>query len=93
MSFVLGWNGYPMAQKETEQLNEIMHGAALSRAVSTVADLGVADHILMGEPRSAGYLAEATGANERSLYRLLRFLANHGIDSFGSDRIACHYHW
>ena len=68
-----------MAQKETDQLNRILHGVALTRAMCTVADLGVADHIEAGKPQSAKYLARATGAHERSLHRLLRFLASHGL--------------
>ena len=68
-----------MGQKETDQLNRILHGVALTRGMCTVADLGVADHIQPGAPQSAKYLARATGAHERSLYRLLRFLASHGL--------------
>ena len=68
-----------MGQKETDQLNQILHGVALTRAMCTVADLGVADHIEAGKPRSAAYLAQATRTHERSLYRLLRFLASHGL--------------
>ncbi len=68
-----------MAQRETEQLNAIFQAAALSRALCTAADLGIADHITQGSPKSAGYLARATGAHERSLYRMLRFLASHGL--------------
>lgn len=68
-----------MAQKETEQLNAMFMAAAQSRALSTAAELGVADHITQGSPKSVGYLARATGAHERSLYRMLRFLASHGL--------------
>ena len=68
-----------MGQNETDQLNQILHGVALTRAMCTVADLGVADHIEAGKPRSAAYLAQATRTHERSLYRLLRFLASHGL--------------
>ena len=68
-----------MAQKETDQLNRMMLGAALSRGICTVADLGIADHIEPGVPRSAAYSAKATGCHERSLYRTLRFLAGHGL--------------
>ena len=57
----------------------MMLGAALSRATCTVADLGVADQIQAGVPRYAAYLAKATGSHERSLYRVLRFLAGHGL--------------
>lgn len=68
-----------MAQKETERLNQIIVGAALSKAVCTVAELGVADQIQPGMARSPDYLAKATGSHERSLHRLLRFLASHGL--------------
>jgi ubiquinone/menaquinone biosynthesis C-methylase UbiE len=68
-----------MAQPETERLNQIMTAAALTKAVCTVAELGIADHVAPGTARSAKYLAEATGSHERSLYRLLRFLASHGL--------------
>jgi ubiquinone/menaquinone biosynthesis C-methylase UbiE len=68
-----------MGQKETDQLNQILQAVALSRALCTVAELGVADHIQAGKPQSAKYLAQATGAHERSLYRVLRFLASHGL--------------
>lgn len=68
-----------MAQKETEQLNQILLYVTLSRALCTVAELGVADHIRAGKPQTVGNLAQATGAHEGSLYRALRFLASHGI--------------
>ena len=63
-----------MAQAETEKLTQILFGAALSRAVSTIGELGIADHIEAGSPQSVESLASATGAHERSLYRILRFL-------------------
>ena len=68
-----------MAQKENDELTRMMLAAALSRVICTVAHLGVADHIQVGVPRSATYLAKATGCHERSLYRALRFLAGHGL--------------
>jgi O-methyltransferase domain len=68
-----------MAEKETEQLNQLLQAAALSRALCTVAELGVADHINMGTPRPIAALAEASGTHERSLYRVLRFLASKGL--------------
>jgi len=68
-----------MAQAETEQLTRITLGAALSRAVCTIAELGLADQIEAGSPRSVASLASATGTHEPSLYRILRFLASHGI--------------
>ena len=68
-----------MAQAETEKLTQILCSAALSRAVCTIAELGIADHIESGSPESVEYLAKEAGTNERSLYRILRFLASHGI--------------
>src|ERR1700746_4136402 len=68
-----------MAQQETEQLTRILNGAALSRAVSTIAELGVADLVQSGQPQPIEYLAEATKTHEPSLYRILRFLASHGL--------------
>ena len=68
-----------MAQAETEKLTQILFGAALSRAVCTIGELGIADHIEAGSPQSVESLASATGTHERSLYRILRFLASHGI--------------
>jgi hypothetical protein len=68
-----------MAQEETEHLLKILLNAALSRAVCTVAELGVADHIEAAAPQTVEALARATTTHERSLYRILRFLASHGI--------------
>jgi hypothetical protein len=53
--------------------------AALSRTLCTAANLGVADHIYSGTRRTASDLAKATGTHERSLYRVLRLLASHGL--------------
>jgi hypothetical protein len=66
-----------MAQAETEQLTQILWSAALSRAVCTIAELGIADQIEPGSPQAVESLAGATGTHERSLYRILRFLASH----------------
>jgi hypothetical protein len=75
-----------MAQAETEQLTQILWGAALSRAVGTIAELGIADQIETGSSKSMESLAAATGTHERSLYRVLRFLASHGIFQEKGDR-------
>jgi hypothetical protein len=56
-----------------------MMGAALSRAVCTIAELGIADQIEAGSPQSVESLAGATGTHERSLCRIMRFLASHGL--------------
>ena len=68
-----------MGHAETDQLNQIMHSAAVSRALCTIAELGIADHIEPGAPQTAAFLAKATGCHERSLYRALRFLTGHGL--------------
>jgi hypothetical protein len=68
-----------MAQQETEQLNRILNGAALSRAVCTIAELGVADLVQSGQPQPIEHLAKASKTHEPSLYRILRFLASHGL--------------
>jgi O-methyltransferase len=75
-----------MAQAETEKLTQMVFGVALSRAISSVAELGVADQIEAGSPQPIESLANATGAHERSLYRILRFLASHGIFQEGGNR-------
>lgn len=74
---VLGAKG--MALQETEQLSRILASAALSRAICTIAELGVADHIPSDQPQSMAALARLTGAHERSLYRILRFAASYGV--------------
>ena len=58
-----------MAQAETEILTRILWNAALSRAVSTIAELGIADQIEAGSPQSVESLSTATGTHERSFYR------------------------
>jgi ubiquinone/menaquinone biosynthesis C-methylase UbiE len=68
-----------MAQAETEKLTQMVFGAGLSRAISSIAELGVADLIESGSPRPIEFLARVSGAHERSLYRILRFLAGNGI--------------
>jgi hypothetical protein len=68
-----------MSQRETDQLNEMVVAAAISRAVCSIAELGVADHIQGGSPQSVSALAAATSTHERSLYRVMRFLASRGV--------------
>jgi O-methyltransferase domain len=69
-----------MAQAETEKLSQmVFFGAGLSRAISSIAELGVADLIKPGSPQPIESLAKVTGAHERSLYRILRFLSSNGI--------------
>jgi O-methyltransferase domain len=75
-----------VASAETEQLSRMLTGAALSRAICTIGDLGVADHIEPGSPQPVARLAQLTGTHERSLYRLLRFTASYGVFRDAGDR-------
>jgi hypothetical protein len=53
-------------------------GYLYAAALRAAAALGVADHLTEG-PRTPAELAEATGADAASLYRVLRLLATRGI--------------
>jgi hypothetical protein len=53
-------------------------GTHVSRALYAVAELGIADR-LAGGPVSCAELARGTGADEASLYRVLRLLAGLGV--------------
>jgi O-methyltransferase domain len=68
-----------MAQKETEDRTRILVSAALSRTVSTIAELGIADLVQAGRPQPVEHLALASKTHEPSLYRILRFMAGNGI--------------
>jgi len=68
-----------MALPETEQLSRMLASAALSRAICTIGELGLADHIENGAPQPVAELARLTGAHEPSLYRLLRFTSSYGV--------------
>ena len=59
-------------------LTQMAFGAVLTQALYVAARLGLAD-LLKGGPRPVAELAAETGAHERSLYRLLRSLAGHGV--------------
>jgi hypothetical protein len=79
-----------MALAETEQLTRMIASAALSRAICTIGELGVSDHIKAGSPESVETLARLTGAHERSLYRLLRFTASYGVFQETGNRFFDH---
>jgi hypothetical protein len=59
-------------------LAEKLSGAWIAQAISTVATLGIADHLLDG-PLPASILAQRVGADSSALYRVLRALASQGI--------------
>ena len=50
-----------MAQAETEKLTQMVFGAGLSRAICSIAELGVADQIEPGSPQPIESLARVTG--------------------------------
>jgi hypothetical protein len=75
-----------MAQKETEQLTRILISPALARAVSTIAELGIADLVQAGQPQPVEHLARASKTHEPSLYRILRFMASYGLFQESENR-------
>jgi hypothetical protein len=79
-----------VASAETEQLSRMLVGAALSRAICTIGELGVSDHIVSGTPQPVARLAQLTGTHERSLYRVLRFTASYGVFREMGDRAFDH---
>jgi SAM-dependent methyltransferase len=70
--------GAEQAMTPGAELMQMVLGCLVSQAVSVAAKLGVADQ-LAGGPKGVAELAEAAGAHERSLYRLLRTLASVGV--------------
>ncbi len=60
------------------QLMQMVFGFITSQAISVAARLGLAD-LLKDGAKSADELAQATGAQARPLYRILRALASAGI--------------
>ncbi|HSF18731.1 MAG TPA: methyltransferase [Vicinamibacteria bacterium] len=71
-------------QESVQRLAEMIGGIVVSQAVFAAAELGIADHLASG-PRSASELAQATGTHPEALYRLLRYLAGHGVFEEGED--------
>ncbi len=69
-----------------DQLAQLMAGYWHTQAIYVAAKLRLAD-LLRDSPRTAAELAQATGTNTRSLYRLLRALAGVGI--FAEDEQHC----
>ncbi|MEZ5041657.1 MAG: methyltransferase [Saprospiraceae bacterium] len=59
---------------------QMVNGKLVSRTISLVADLGIADLLKIG-PKSVSELAKTTQSNEDALHRLLRMLSSIGIFS------------
>jgi hypothetical protein len=60
------------------QMLEMLYGALATQMISVAAELGIAD-LLSGGPRPVAELAADSGADARSLHRLLRALAGLGV--------------
>jgi len=67
------------------QLMQLVAGCFVSQAVYVAAKLGIADLVADG-PKTAKYLAEKTGTDERSLYRVLRALSSAGAFSEDGEK-------
>jgi PPOX class F420-dependent enzyme/OxyR family protein len=65
-------------------LHEMIIGGRVAQAVYVAARLQIADH-LAGGAKTAARLAEMSGAQAPSLYRLLRALASLGVFAEGPD--------
>src|ERR1700691_2472625 len=63
---------------------QILSGFMIAGAVSTLARLGVPDHLDSG-PQSAEELAPKVGAQPGPLYRLMRATASVGVLAEGTD--------
>lgn len=63
---------------------QMVNGKLVSRCVSIVADLAIADR-LAGGPRDAASLAAETGTDADALFRVLRMLAGLGVFRRGDD--------
>src|SRR5215469_7762178 len=66
------------------ELMKLTTGHWITQGIYVAAKLRIADLLREG-PLSSGDLAQSTGANPRSLYRLLRALASVGIFVEGTD--------
>jgi len=71
-------NAGPAPASPHAHIMQIMGSVQVARALSVVAELGIADR-LAERPMTAGTLAEILGVHAGSLYRLLRMLAGRGF--------------
>jgi hypothetical protein len=71
--------------REFVELLAVVRGYQRSRALTVVAELGIAD-LLRDGPRACDDLAAATGTHTPTLYRVLRALASIGIFTEDADR-------
>src|SRR5262245_26882441 len=69
---------HPPELPPAAQLSSMVMGKMLTQMIGVTATLNIAD-LLKDRPKSVAELAAATGAHERSLYRILRGLASVGV--------------
>ena len=74
----LGWLVSAPAESSPAALKRLVDGYRVSQAISATVSLGVPDLLGDGSATSAE-LAAATGADEATLYRVLRALASAGV--------------
>lgn len=67
-----------------QQLQQMIIGSWVSRAIQVAAKLGIADHLADG-PKAVEELAAMAGASPRPLFRLLRALAGVGVFAGNAD--------
>jgi O-methyltransferase domain/Dimerisation domain len=71
-------NPTPTQPSPQEAILHLALGYLASRGLHVATELGIAD-LLKDGPKSIAELARATGAQQQSLYRLLRMLAGQGV--------------
>src|SRR5688572_10591464 len=59
-------------------MSQLLTGFIPAQALAVAAELGLADRLSDG-PKTSGELAQLTGTDARTLFRLMRFLASLGI--------------
>lgn len=64
--------------QDTQTLWQMINGFRITQMLYVAATLGIAD-LLSDGAKSVAALAQATGTDERSLFRLLRALASLGV--------------
>jgi SAM-dependent methyltransferase len=69
-----------------QRLWNLLRGSLATKAFGIAADLGVADALAAG-PRPVSELAEQTGADPNTLYRILRALASDGVFAEGEPGV------
>ena len=79
-----------MGRDDNHALLQMFFAAHLSQAVGHIAEIGVADLVGEDGTRRVSDLALETGCHERTLYRVMRYLASHGIFVEQDDRAFGH---